>query len=153
MCAAGIKKEPPPTELGERLYKIRLEMNMSVNEFADAFKIPSSTVSSIENGTRNTSNTVIKLLVDLFGEDIFGEFITEVKCKWCGKKFIPDNQHKVFCSRECGVKFGNLRGGGRFWYEYSTPDTLSEIAKEEAQARELGISYGKFQQLKRGYLL
>lgn len=152
MGGAGVKKEQPVTALGQRMVEVRLGFNLSVRDFALIYGIPRSTILSIENGTRNTSNDTIMLLVAIFGEDLFGEFIEHVRCRYCGKDFVPNRKHVKFCSDSCRNRFANRRGS-RLWFQSSLPETLSELAQEEAMAREAGLSYGKYQALKRGFIL
>lgn len=60
-------------------------------------------------------------------------------CKGCGVEFVTSRSTKVFCTPECREEFRKRE---------KEPKRASQIAAVNSRARELGLSYGKYQALK-----
>lgn len=53
--------------IGERIRRVRLDANLTQQEFADALEIKRNTVATYESGATNPSDRIISSIVRLFG--------------------------------------------------------------------------------------
>lgn len=53
--------------IGDRIRQVRLNANLTQQEFADALEIKRNTVATYENGSTNPSDRIISSIVRLFG--------------------------------------------------------------------------------------
>lgn len=67
--------------------------------FARRYGFSKTTISLLANGHK-VGNSMIKQLVDLFGDE-FIQYYESTTCEICGKEFIHINGKTKFCSSEC----------------------------------------------------
>ena len=81
----------------------------------------------------------------------------EVKCEYCGFKFIGKRRNSKYCCQECYAKASRILGRERNAARAAEKAALeAEKAKKvplwkiNEEARSLGMSYGKYQALRKG---
>ena len=68
-----------------------------------------------------------------------------IKCKWCGKEFVPASCKNVFCSKECGYlhkkEVDKNRRKKVKEKKKSNQELIIDVARE---AKAHGMSYGQY---------
>lgn len=66
-----------------------------------------------------------------------------IKCKWCGKEFVPTSNRNVFCSRLCASKQHSVDDKEK--RKRKKPKSNSEmIVDVTKEAKAKGMSYGQY---------
>jgi predicted nucleic acid-binding Zn ribbon protein len=71
-----------------------------------------------------------------------GKMMYWCTCAICGKKFLWKNSGKKFCSDECKAKYEPPRR------ERKKEEKGNSLTEDAAEARKMGMSYGKYMALK-----
>jgi len=152
---SGARSKTPDFGVGTVLYNLRTGLEMTISEFSDTYGISRSSIINIENGTRPVNNRMLHRLIDLFGYELFGQFVYQEQCRYCGEFFEPETGQSHFCSEQCAKIFHDRRGLVRLgtYKSYEVTGVISDLAKDNEAARKSGLSYGKYRALQRGYVL
>ena len=64
-----------------------------------------------------------------------------LKCKWCGKEFVPTSYRNVFCCRTCMTEHNIEEKKSKRHTKQTNAERIRDIAQE---AKAHGMSYGKY---------
>lgn len=129
-------------KIGDRIKEFRRISGFSIAEFADISGLKENTIISYERGYTEPRCDIVLNLCELFGEEVFGNYIQRKVCPQCDEEFIVTNPNQKFCCNDHKI-LAQIEAT-KTKKEKSQKPVKSSVSVIAEKARLAGMSYGLY---------